>query len=113
MTLTPQQIAELTADEIVRAIQLGGLDDSLRSIEFALKRRKTAAVKSFRPGQRVKLVKVSPKYLVGLEGTVQGARRTRVDVVFDYVEGRNYGKFESQMRMKMAVGVTPDMVEVL
>lgn len=111
MNLTPQQIAELTVDEITRAISLGTVDKGLHAIEVACKRRQAATVRTFQSGERVKLVKVTPQYLVGLEGTVEGIGRKRIEVKLDYVEGRNYGKFEGQVRMGMAVGVTPEMVE--
>ena len=84
----------VSADDIVVAIQLGIGDDKLREIEHAIKRRKRTQLVAFRPGQKVKLTgEVRPQYLVGATATVKRVNKTRVVVDFD--PGQQLGRFGS------------------
>jgi hypothetical protein len=90
--VTPQELLNLTADDIERAITLGVADEHLREIEYAIKRRQRAKGAAFRSGQRVKLNdSVRPQYLIGTSGVVRKVNQKRCVVDFD--TDQNLGRF--------------------
>lgn len=98
-------IATLTADDIVRALQLGVADTELRKVEFAIKNRQRAKARVFRPGQKFKLRDtVRPLYLIGVTGTIVKVNQKRCVVDFD--EGQYLGNYPQYGTM-----VPFDMIE--
>lgn len=88
MTTSPDTPA-MTATSIVDLLPLiaRATDHDLAAIDEAVKRRRTSLVAAtaltLRPGSRVRLEQVRPKYLSGLEGTVITCSGMRVTVQLD------------------------------
>lgn len=107
--MDPKDIAlNVSANDLLIAIQLGIGDDRLADLEHEIKRRKRSKVVAFQADQKVKLnEKVSPKYLVGATAVIRRVNKTRV--VLDFDPGQNLGRFGS------GIGVTcpPDIIELI
>lgn len=94
--------------DIVLAIMNGELDDSLSGIVEAINARRKVMRQAATlvnkvvlvPGTRVKLVRISPKYLEGSVGTVQagGSHRAKdLPVLLD--EGQYTGRFPRRVNV--------------
>lgn len=107
-----------TADfsTLVSEILSGDWDENLDRFADVVKERKDAQSRtlffSLKPGDRVRLKNLRPKYLVGTTAIVRGHNRTRITVDFDppFQPGdQGYDR----MRSGKNVSVTPDMVELI
>jgi hypothetical protein len=82
---------------VIAAIMAGQLDDGLESIQQAIRERNRSRGDVLRltikPGTRVRLKNLSPKYLNGLEGTVSTRKRKGKRIPVDLDEGvHRFGK---------------------
>lgn len=90
--------------DLVSAIETGSLDAELAGIAEAIRYRqrylqdmKAAANKiSMTPGTRVRLIRIKPKYMIGLVGTVSSrAPQRRGDIAVDMDEAS--GRFSREL----------------
>lgn len=99
----------MNSTEIIQAVLRGDADDNLDGIADATReRRKTVAHASFftyKPGDRVRLVNLRPKYLVGLEATVVRRNKSRIVVTLDNPPPG--GRFSGE------VTASPNMIEAI
>lgn len=78
--------------QVISAIEAGYLDLNLDAIQKAIQNRKAVKTKilfyALKPGDKVKLKNISPKYLVGVTATVKRVRTTTLTVDLDEPQGR-------------------------
>lgn len=91
-----------TTQEIVEAILTGEVDDGHDAIESAIAYRSEAMARvlaaGLESGDRVRLVKIRPQYLCGVEGTVAGRpSEGRVPVKID--DGYHTGRYAQTVRV--------------
>jgi hypothetical protein len=69
--------------EIVAMIEAGDLDEHLNELLNATYARKKASAESvnFQIGQKIRVTRVNPKYLIGMEATIHKVNRTTVRVM--------------------------------
>lgn len=81
----------MDATKILEMIEYGELDDHLSEMQVAIaaRRNNTREFIEWVEGDRVRInEKCRPKYLVGVEATIQSVRRTRVVIHLDKDAGR-------------------------
>ena len=102
-----------TEQEIVNAIIRGEYDEYLNSIKNAIKGRQEMVSRAkfftIKMGDRVRLVNLRPKYMVGATGTVLHHNNTRITVRLD----QEWLARNPRSRWSNEVKVTPNMVEIL
>lgn len=102
-----------TTYQVVSAIIDGDLDDDLESIESAIRSRsKLTSLKKaamFKTGDKVRFVKGSPKYLLGLSAVI--IRKKQKNFVIKFDEFDSEGKPQYRGRFTGQVTCGPDLLE--
>ncbi len=76
----------MNVEELQIAIVSGAYDKDFNRIEDAIKIRKLATRANLSVGTKVTLTNISPKYMVGLTGTITGKLKTTATVALDRPE---------------------------
>lgn len=106
----------MNSTDIITAILSGDADDNLDGIISAARDRRgikaRAVFHTVKPGDKVRLQNLRPKYMEGCTAIVVSHNRTRVVVTLD--EETLARNFQAAARYgSRPVNVTPEMIEVL